>query len=142
MSACYCGSGKSFALCCQKFLDKKEISSDAQELMRSRYSAFVSKNAEYLNNTSTANVAEVKFNALDSLVWLRLKIESFTENEVTFKAYYKDAGKVQVLREHSFFIKESGRLKYDAGVILESKIERNEICPCGSEKKYKKCCGK
>lgn len=23
-----------------------------------------------------------------------------------------------------------------------SKIERNAICPCGSTKKYKKCCGK
>ncbi len=142
MSLCYCGSGKSFESCCQRFLDKKEISSDAQELMRSRYSAYVSKNAEYLNATSTDNVAEVRFTALDSLVWLNLKIESFTENEVIFRAYYKDAGKVHVLREHSFFIKELGRLKYDAGEMLEAKIERNETCPCGSGKKYKKCCGK
>jgi SWIM/SEC-C metal-binding protein len=25
---------------------------------------------------------------------------------------------------------------------VEKKIGRNELCPCGSGKKYKKCCGK
>jgi preprotein translocase subunit SecA len=27
-------------------------------------------------------------------------------------------------------------------LVLEPKIGRNEPCPCGSGKKYKKCCGK
>ena len=27
-------------------------------------------------------------------------------------------------------------------VVNENKIGRNDPCPCGSEKKYKKCCGK
>jgi len=26
--------------------------------------------------------------------------------------------------------------------IVENKVGRNEPCPCGSGKKYKKCCGK
>ena len=26
--------------------------------------------------------------------------------------------------------------------IAEKKVGRNEFCPCGSGKKYKKCCGK
>ena len=26
--------------------------------------------------------------------------------------------------------------------IADKKVERNEPCPCGSGKKYKKCCGK
>ena len=26
--------------------------------------------------------------------------------------------------------------------IAENKVGRNETCPCGSGKKYKKCCGK
>lgn len=29
-----------------------------------------------------------------------------------------------------------------ASVTKEEKIGRNDMCPCGSEKKYKKCCGK
>jgi preprotein translocase subunit SecA len=27
-------------------------------------------------------------------------------------------------------------------VVNESKVGRNDPCPCGSGKKYKKCCGK
>ena len=27
-------------------------------------------------------------------------------------------------------------------VVNENKIGRNDACPCGSGKKYKKCCGK
>ncbi len=27
-------------------------------------------------------------------------------------------------------------------IRTEPKIQRNEPCPCGSGKKYKKCCGK
>jgi preprotein translocase subunit SecA len=27
-------------------------------------------------------------------------------------------------------------------VVNENKVGRNELCPCGSGKKYKKCCGK
>ena len=27
-------------------------------------------------------------------------------------------------------------------IISENKVKRNEPCPCGSGKKYKKCCGK
>ena len=27
-------------------------------------------------------------------------------------------------------------------VVKENKVGRNDACPCGSGKKYKKCCGK
>jgi len=33
-------------------------------------------------------------------------------------------------------------LKLSVPKIDEKKIGRNEPCPCGSGKKYKKCCGK
>ncbi len=29
-----------------------------------------------------------------------------------------------------------------AGIAISSKVGRNDPCPCGSGKKYKKCCGK
>ena len=31
---------------------------------------------------------------------------------------------------------------YDQPYIAEKKVGRNDPCPCGSGKKYKKCCGK
>ena len=33
------------------------------------------------------------------------------------------------------------RDRADAGVSAARKIGRNEPCPCGSGKKYKRCCG-
>ncbi|HJG95841.1 MAG TPA: SEC-C domain-containing protein, partial [Romboutsia timonensis] len=27
-------------------------------------------------------------------------------------------------------------------IVKEEKVGRNDACPCGSGKKYKKCCGK
>lgn len=36
----------------------------------------------------------------------------------------------------------SKELKQSKIVRNESKVQRNEPCPCGSGKKYKKCCGK
>ena len=47
------------------------------------------------------------------------------------------------------FKKFNGEWKYVAGNIITEtvkrdgeKIGRNDPCPCGSGKKYKKCCGK
>ena len=140
--SCYCGNETSFEECCEPFLNGEKKAGSAEVLMRSRYSAYVSKNAEYLNKTSTANVPEVVFTALDALVWLQLKVEHSSENEVTFCAYFKEGESIEVMKEHSYFIEEQGRLKYDRGEMLEARIQRNEICPCGSGKKYKKCCGK
>ncbi|EYE87159.1 hypothetical protein Q428_14900 [Fervidicella metallireducens AeB] len=32
--------------------------------------------------------------------------------------------------------------KNNRTVIIGEKVGRNDLCPCGSGKKYKKCCGK
>jgi len=142
MKLCYCGSEKTFDKCCEPLLLEKQRPSSAEALMRSRYSAYVTKNAKYLNATSTTKIPEVVFTALDTLQWLQLKLEKTSETEVTFCAYYKENGVIEVMKEHSFFVEDEGRLKYDSGEILDINIQRNESCPCGSGKKYKKCCGK
>ncbi len=142
MSYCLCGSEKSFAECCQRLLENEAEAKSALELMRSRYSAYCLKDARYLNATSTSNVPEVIFVDEEEMQWLQLKINAYSEAEVTFSAYYRVNSEIEVMKEHSFFIEEEGRLKYDRGEMLEVKIERNETCPCGSGKKYKKCCGK
>ena len=33
-------------------------------------------------------------------------------------------------------------LNWPKPIEAEKKVGRNELCPCGSGKKYKKCCGK
>ena len=142
MSNCICGNDLEYDLCCGKFLDKKEVASTPLELMRSRYCAFVQKNAKYLNKTSTKNIQDFDALSMDDINWLSLKINSFDDKSVSFSAFYKIGEDIEVMKELSFFVQEEGRLKYDSGKILTPKIDRNELCPCGSGKKYKKCCSK
>jgi SEC-C motif-containing protein len=62
---------------------------------------------------------------------------------VEFKVHYQEAGAPLILHEKSRFIKEEGKWFYLNGTVMPRisvKIGRNEPCPCGSGKKYKKCC--
>jgi len=141
--SCYCDSGKSLHECCEPFILGIKIPSSALELMRSRYSAYVLKKGEYLYETCSSklkNIDDIEAINTQEINWLALKVEGFSENEVTFMAYYKEDKQIHVMKERSFFIMEDGVLKYDSGQMLETQISRNEPCPCGSGKKYKKCC--
>ncbi len=110
-----------------------------KELMKSRYEAFVREDWAYLAQTSTTQTIE-DLSSMPKLQWLKLEIIESYDNVVEFKAYYKENGIVGVLHEKSFFIQEDGIVKYDTGIIYQTKIQRNEPCPCGSGKKFKKCC--
>ena len=48
---CHCGSGKGFKDCCGVFLDYEQKPSSAEQLMRSRYSAFVVGAIDYIYDT-------------------------------------------------------------------------------------------
>ena len=45
-------------------------------------------------------------------------------------------------KEVSFFVAPEQILKDVQTPKIQKKIGRNDPCPCGSGKKYKKCCGK
>ncbi len=110
-----------------------------KELMISRYEAFMKKDWEYLAYTSTSQTVE-ELAMMPDLEWLKLDVLDAHENIVEFKAYYREDGKISILHEKSYFIQEEGEWKYSEGELFNSKVERNELCPCGSGKKYKKCC--
>jgi len=58
---------------------------------------------------------------------------------------YEELGKHQeaaVLRKGAQAFQRSGPLKYMATPIRSEKVGMNDPCPCGSGKKYKKCCVK
>jgi SEC-C motif domain protein len=48
---CHCQSNLDFSNCCEPFLKGKALPQTAEKLMRSRYSAFVEKNIDYLEKT-------------------------------------------------------------------------------------------
>jgi len=144
---CICGLEKSYDECCGAIIDAKKIASSPEELMRSRYSAYVKTNAEYLIESSAKENRcdeDIKFieEFANSVTWLKLDVLKAKNNQVEFKAYYRDGNDIKVLHENSTFIQEDGIWFYKDGELFNSKVERNESCPCGSGKKFKKCCAK
>jgi len=140
---CICGNEQRYEECCARLIEGRQEAQNALELMRSRYSAYVLRNGKYLYDTCSSklrNKDDIIAIENQKIEWIGLEIESFCDKEVTFMAYYKENNHIEVMKEHSFFILESGRLKYDSGEMLEAKISRNDSCPCGSGKKYKRCC--
>lgn len=161
MSECPCGSGKAFDACCEPYITGKENAPTAETLMRSRYSAYATGHIDYLAETlvpekrSEHDSESVRSWAEES-EWLGLTIvntkagtEKDSTGEVVFAAKFKQKNMVQEHREHSQFRKEDGKWFYVDGYLLppptvrnEAKVGRNAPCPCGSGKKYKKCCAK
>jgi len=144
---CICGKIKSYEECCGLIISHKKEAQTPEELMRSRYSAYVKSDARYL---LFSTVKESQYEEDIALIedfssqvdWLKLEILNVDEKQdrVEFKAYYRDAESIKVLHEKSNFVVVDGVWKYKDGELYNSKVERNETCPCGSGKKYKKCC--
>ena len=109
--------------------------------MRNRYEAFVNKDGNYLKNTTTQSISS-DMSPYENIEWLKLDVINSNDTTVEFKAYFRENGLVQVMHERSSFIKLDEIWKYVDGELFNSKIERNENCPCGSSKKFKKCCMK
>jgi len=145
---CPCCSGRQFEDCCKPFIDKSQIPEAPTELMRSRYTAFFMKNAQYLFDTSSKNLQKsLTVNDLqdscDACRFVGLEVMNAAEDQVEFVAKILIGDIYTPLHERSTFIKnEYGHWCYDNGEIFDNKeikLKRNDVCPCGSGKKYKKC---
>ncbi|WP_345993493.1 YchJ family metal-binding protein [Sulfurimonas sp. HSL-1716] len=145
---CFCGSDKKFEECCGLIISGKKGAATAEELMCSRYSAYVRADAEYLIKSTTEENRHTEDIPLilefcKNVVWLKLEILQTEQKEqsgvVEFRAFYLENDEIVVLHERSDFVKNEGVWEYDKGRFINSKIERNDPCPCGSGKKYKKC---
>jgi len=154
---CPCCSGISYKKCCEPYISGKEIPPTAEKLMRSRYVAYSQQNNQYILDTwHSSTRPDIPNPAEDRNVeWIGLKILSTdmggpddTKGYVEFRARCRVKGEAGGLDEASEFVKEDGRWFYVDGSTIQpqknsgSKVGRNDPCPCGSGKKYKKCCGK
>ncbi len=125
--------------------------------MRSRYTAYVRGDAGYLQRSSGGE-AFLKFDRADvessfgSTEWLGLEIQKVEAGQVldavghvTFTARFRQHGRIQALSERSEFRRIDGAWRYCSGTAAHAappmQVGRNDPCPCGSGKKYKKCCG-
>ena len=161
MSACCCGSGVDFDQCCGAILSGARKAGSAEALMRARYAAFVTHQVDFLHQSlhpqhrQDHDVAATKRWA-ESAQWMGLQVVdsqsvegSDEEATVEFIATYKEDGIVKPHHELSRFSKHDGEWYYVDGRLVipktatrsQPKVGRNDPCPCGSGKKYKKCCG-
>jgi SEC-C motif-containing protein len=169
---CPCGTESPFEECCGPFLFGEKFPETAEQLMRSRYTAYVKADIKYLENTMVPESRE-DFDPIEtrqwaeSSTWKGLKIldtreggTSDTTGMVEFTATYEKEGQGIDHHEVSQFRKnKEGRWLFVDGeahthpegeehhetppkpiVRDRPKVGRNEPCPCGSNKKYKKCC--
>ena len=67
--------------------------------------------------------------------------EGDDEGYVTFAARLLDGGTLIELGERSHFVRRDGRWHYEGGdtAVRELELGRNDLCPCGSGKKAKRC---
>lgn len=152
---CPCDPQKTFEECCGLYLNGKAVSPTAETLMRSRYSAYVKKDHNYLLRTwhTSSRPTEESLDMPDNFSWTGLEIldteAGGTEEQsgtVEFVAHYQTSSITNRLHEKSSFVREDGQWYYVDGKTLSSqpvrseKKGRNDPCPCGSGKKYKKCC--
>ena len=127
---CPCASKKIYADCCQRFWATQQVAATAEELMRSRYTAFVLEKAAYLletHHSQSRKPDELKAlkKSFKGMVWTGLEIvatqagaETDSEGEVEFVAHFKHVGKAGRLHERSRFNKEKGQWFYVDGDIL------------------------
>jgi len=159
---CPCGTGLSFEECCGPYLEGKSKPATAEALMRSRYTAYAKCDIDYIASTYDPDSKD-EMDRKTTEAWSKqsewlglevLKTEKGTAEDdtgvVEFLARYKIKNTTINHRERATFRKANGRWVFVDGqeisgppVVNEGpRIGRNDACPCGSGKKYKKCCGK
>jgi len=161
MKTCPCGLGHLYSGCCEPFINGSKNPPTAEALMRSRYTAYVEHAIDYIIDTcSKEEKDKIDFdqtkNWSEKSKWLGLKILSTekgnpldTEGTVEFEATYEVDKLREVHHEKAKFKKSESRWLYIEGDVKPNtvirqgpKVGRNEVCPCGSGKKFKHCCGK
>lgn len=156
---CPCGSGAAFSDCCEPIIGGTRESETAEELMRARYSAFVTGAIDFIvasTHSRTQKEIDVSFirEWSETSEWQGLEIfETKVVNDnkayVSFEARFNQRGEEQKHREKSLFEREDGQWRFVSGEELKNptvryetpRPGRNDPCPCGSGKKYKKCHG-
>jgi len=158
---CYCGSKQTFDECCNARIVGTMPALTPEQLMRSRYSAYASKNAKYIFDTyasssrQSQSLTDIEQWATNT-TWLSLvvhygshiqrsqfnaKIELPT---VHFTATYMEGSHFFQMTEISNFILEDENWRYLDGKVSDHQEltapKRNESCLCGSGRKFKRCC--
>ncbi len=154
---CLCGSNLNYTQCCGLLHSGENNALNAEQLMRSRFTAYAMQNADYLLQTwdSSTRPEAIDFSK-ETGEWTRLEIlmtkkglNKDSKGVVEFRAYFTQDSEEKVMNEISRFVKKQGQWYYLDGKVksvasAEGSFNQglNTTCACGSGKKFKRCCGK
>ena len=160
MNNCPCGSGNPYAACCEPIITGAKPAATAEELMRARYAAHVNVQIDFIFDSTHPDHRqgfdrETTQEWAEKATWLGLEILDTVQGgaddsrgEVEFIARFREQEQDRAHHERAQFQREGGRWYFTDGNLVKAqplvsnKIGRNDPCPCGSERTYKKCCGK
>lgn len=126
---CPCGSDQPYDACCGPFLAGKALPQTAEQLMRSRYTAYARQNANYLFATTlpskrAKNEMKTLIKSFRGITWKTLEIletekggAGDTEGFVEFKATCEGGGETGTIHERSTFERVDGRWFYVDGDV-------------------------
>ncbi|MEO6926226.1 MAG: YchJ family metal-binding protein [Rhodanobacter sp.] len=125
LSPCPCGNRIGYAACC-RVLHEGAAASSAEQLMRSRYSAYVLKREDYLLTSwhPDTRPATLRLAAQQPApTWLGLEVRRLQRSDedhavVEFVARYRlGGGRAQRQHETSRFVRQDGRWYYFDGEL-------------------------
>ena len=160
MAECPCGSTIDYSQCCEPYIKGEKDPETAELLLKARYTAYAVGEVDYIAETihpeqkenhdhkATKKWSEgSKWHGLE-IVNKEKGLEDDDEGIIEFKVKYTQNLETQTHHEMSVFKKAEGKWYFFDGkpvapeqyVRQQPKVGRNDPCPCGSGKKYKKCC--
>ena len=123
MKACPCQSLETYDDCCGRFHRGEALAPTAERLMRSRYSAYVRGETDYLLQTWHPSTRPATLELDADVRWFRLDIVARTggsmfdsQGTVEFRAHYRNDGSADQQHENSSFVRENGAWLYVDGV--------------------------
>lgn len=158
---CPCGSAADYAACCEPIIKGERPAATAEQLMRARYTAYAQVEIDFLQETLHPDARgdsdpKGARDWAENSVWHGLSVlgaeaggPDDDRGTVEFVASYTYNGEDKQYHEVAEFERVDGRWYFRAGqppvrkpiVREEPKVGRNDACPCGSGRKYKRCCG-
>jgi SEC-C motif-containing protein len=121
---CPCRSGDSFARCCRPLHVGERQAATAEELMRSRYSAYAVSALDYVWRTWHPRTRPSSLTPDTGLEWVGLEIVDVARGvpgddtgEVEFRATFRQGGRTGTLHERSRFAVRARRWFYLDGDV-------------------------
>jgi SEC-C motif-containing protein len=116
---CPCGLDAAYADCCGSIHDGRTPAATAEQLMRSRYSAFAVRDPQYLLRSWYSATRPRELHLESDIEWTGLEILNTTagtpfhaEGTVEFRANYIAEGEPGDQAENSHFLRENGQWVY------------------------------